>query len=337
MRSYRVLVVTNLWPHPADPSYGSFVQDQMESLRPLGVEYDVVFINGRESRWNYLRALGQVRWQLRAKRYDLIHAHFGLAGWVARCQKRVPVAVSFHGDDVLGKFDRDGRITLYGRLLRLSSFVLSRLVSANIVQSAEMQSRLGSDRAIVIPCGVDLALFQPFDRDEARRRLGLDLKRKLVLFAYNPAETRKRYDLLKAAVSRAREIVPELDILHVSGQPHNIMPLYMSAADMLVLPSMIEGSPVAVKEAMATNLPVITVNVGDAADLIGPTEGCYLVPRDVEAIAAKILEVSRRGARTRGREWIAQLSIENIAQQVLGVYSDVLKNKCSAQRAEQPG
>lgn len=102
MTSYRVLAVTNMWPHEADPSYGIFVKEQMDSLRPLGVEYDVVFVNGRESRWNYLRGIGQVRCQLREKQYDLIHAHFGLAGWVARFQFRVPLVIDFLGDDVLG-------------------------------------------------------------------------------------------------------------------------------------------------------------------------------------------------------------------------------------------
>ena len=114
MAYYSVLVVTNLWPTEADPSYGSFVKAQMESLRPLGVEFDVLFINGRESKWNYLRGVRQVRRQLRAKRYDLIHAHFGLSGWVARWQLRVPVVVSFMGDDVLGRPTRSGRITLAG-------------------------------------------------------------------------------------------------------------------------------------------------------------------------------------------------------------------------------
>src|SRR5271166_3479437 len=109
MASYKVLVVTNLWPTEADASYGSFVKAQMESLHPLGVEFDVLFINGRESRWNYLRGIPQVRRQLRAKRYDLIHAHFGLSGWMARWQSRVPLVVSFMGDDVLGRPDRNGR------------------------------------------------------------------------------------------------------------------------------------------------------------------------------------------------------------------------------------
>lgn len=329
MASYHVLVVTNLWPYDADPSYGSFVQEQMESLRPLGVTYDVLFINGRASHWNYLRGIVEMRRKLRGGSYDLIHAHFGLAGWVARCQIRIPIVVSFHGDDALGKFDRQGRITPYGRLLRFSSCLLARLVSAVIVQSAQMKIKLRLDRALVIPCGVDLNLFRPGNVAEARRKLGLDLARKFVLFPYNPAEIRKRYDLVEAAVVLARRQIPELEILHVRGKPHAAMPLYMNAADVLVLPSMIEGSPVAVKEALATNLPVIAVDVGDTRELIGATKGNYLVARDAEAIATKIVEVCRRGERSSGREGITRLSMENVARQIAGVYAEVMSEKPS--------
>lgn len=326
MASLRVLVVTNLWPSEADPGYGSFVKAQMESLRPLGVDYDVVFIDGRRSRWNYLRAIGELRRRLKQNRYDLIHAHFGLSGWVARCQWRVPVVVSFMGDDVLGRPRRSGRITLYGRFLQASSWILARLVAAVIVKSREMKARLGLDSAHVIPNGVDLNLFQPMDSAEARHALGLEAGKKFVLFPYDPAEVRKRYDLIEAAVSRARREIPELEILHVRGVPRERMPLYMNAADVLVLASLFEGSPNAVKEAMAVNLPVVTVDVGDTADLIGSTEGCYLVPRDAEAIAARIVEVCRRGTRTKGREWIARLSMESVAKQIVDLYQTVVEH-----------
>lgn len=115
----RTLVVTNMWPTEADPSYGSFVREQMESLRPLGVECDVLFINGRQSRANYLRAVVALHRKLRSQKYDLIHAHFGLSGCVARLQFRLPVVVTFHGDDLLGKRRRDGRLTLLGHFFRL--------------------------------------------------------------------------------------------------------------------------------------------------------------------------------------------------------------------------
>src|SRR5271157_2875426 len=134
MAGYHILIISNMWPHEADPSYGSFVQDQAEALRQYGVTYDVLFVNGRQSRWNYLRAIRELHRRLHGNRYDLIHAHFGLAGWVARCQLRLPVIVTFHGDDLLGKFDLKGRFTPYGLLLRVTSLILGRLVSVNIVQ-----------------------------------------------------------------------------------------------------------------------------------------------------------------------------------------------------------
>jgi glycosyltransferase involved in cell wall biosynthesis len=104
------------------------------------------------------------------------------------------------------------------------------------------------------------------------------------------------------------------------------MPLYMNAADVLILASQSEGSPNTVKEAMATNLPVIAVEVGDIAELIGQTEGCHLVSRDGEEMAAKIVEVCRKGTRTRGRERMARLSMENVARQIVQVYSNVARH-----------
>ena len=219
MASYSVLVVTNLWPTEADPSYGSFVKAQMESLRPLGVEFDVLFVNGRESKWNYLRGVRQVRRQLRAKRYDLIHAHFGLSGWVARWQFRVPVVVSFMGDDVLGRPTRSGRITLAGHFLRISGFILARLATSVIVKSRQMASKLRMPSAHIIPNGVDLNLFRPMEQAQARKVLGLDPGKKFVLFPYNPNEARKRFDLIQAAVSLAREQVPGLELLVARGLP----------------------------------------------------------------------------------------------------------------------
>jgi glycosyltransferase involved in cell wall biosynthesis len=325
LRRYRVLTVTNLWPTEVDPGWGTFVQAQMESLRPLGVEYDVLFMNGRESLANYVKAVFELQRRLAAKRYDLIHAHFGLSGLVARCQWRVPVVVSFLGDDVLGRFDRKGRKAFVGSMFQISSFVLARIVSAVIVKSAAMKRQLRLASAQVIPSGVNLQVFRPIDQAEARRALGLDGRPKYVLFPYDPAIAVKRFDLLQEAVTLAWRQVPQLEILQVLGVPRERMPLYFNAADVLVLLSYGEGSPNAVKEAMAVNLPVITVDVGDARELIGPTESCYLVSPRTDEIAARIVEVCRRGTRTCGREWIARYAEEKIAREVLEVYHTVAR------------
>ena len=329
-RSYRVLVVSNLWPTPSDPGFGSFVQAQMESLRTLGVDYEVLFIDGRASAWNYARAIHELRRRLATRRYDLIHAHFGLSGWVARSQRQVPVVVSFMGDDVLGRFGRQGRVTPVGRLFQISSYVLARRVAAVIVKSRPMKARLGLSSARVIPNGVNLELFRPMDRLEARRVLGLDAQRKYVLFPFDPAIANKRFDLVEAAVVLARPRVPGLEILAVTGVPRTRMPLYLNAADALVLASYSEGSPNVVKEAMAVNLPVISVDVGDVAELLGATEGCYLVAPRAPEIADRLVEVCRRGAPTRGREAMARYPEEEVARQVLAVYAGVVGGRAEA-------
>lgn len=326
-RHYKLLVVTNLWPTADDPGYGSFVQAQMESLQPLGVDYDVLFVNGRASVWNYVRGVFELRRRLALSRYDLIHAHFGLSGWVARLQRCVPVVVSFMGDDVLGRFGPSGRVTFAGWLFRLSSFLLARWVSAVIVKSERMKAKLGLKSAHVIPNGVDLKLFKPMDRAEGRRMLVLDPQANFVLFPFDPAIANKRFNLVEEAVLRARREIPSLEILKVTGAPLSRMPLYLNAADVLVLASYSEGSPNAVKEAMAVNLPVISVDVGDVVELIGQTEGCYLVASRAEDIAARLVEVCRRGTRTQGRERMTRYAEENVARDIVAVYDAVLRGR----------
>jgi len=213
-----------------------------------------------------------------------------------------------------------------GRFFQVASYLLAPLASAVIVQNREMRRVLRLDSAEVIPCGIDLELFRPMDYGEARRVAGLDPGKKYVLFAYNPKEQRKRFDLIEAAVAKAREQLPQLEILQVRRKPHSEMPLYMNAADVLVMASMIEGSPNAVKEAMATSLPVISVNVGDVVDLIYESDGNYIVPRDVDAMAAKIVEVCRRGERSRGRKRLIPYSMPATANRILEVYSRVTRS-----------
>ncbi len=326
MNSYHVLAVTNLWPYEGDPSYGCFVKAQMDSLRPLGVDYDLMFINGRESRWNYLGAYPEFWRRLRRNRYDLIHAHMTLSALVARWEISLPLVISFMGHDTSGVSGASDHVPLTGRFYRVSSYILARLASAVIVKTEDLKRHLGLDSAIVIPNGVDLDLFKPGDQAEARRTLGLDLRKKFVLFPYDPRNARKRFDVVEAAVTRARQAVPELEILPVFRVPQAQIPVYMNAADVMVLASQSEGSPNAVKEAMATNLPVVTVDVGDTAELIRQTEGCCLVRRDPEEIAERVVGVCRRGMRTRGRDRIQRLSMQNVAAQVVQVYSGVVRH-----------
>ena len=84
----RVLVCTNMWPSAARPTFGSFVQEQVDDLQRAGLEIDVLYIRGTESRANYARAAVHLRRRLVSRPYDLVHAHYGLTGAVALTQRR---------------------------------------------------------------------------------------------------------------------------------------------------------------------------------------------------------------------------------------------------------
>ena len=94
----RVLVVTNFSPDPEAPQRGQWVRDQVDEMRALGVDVELLtFPRGRQ---HYGPAMLRLRRLLRRERFDLVHAHYGLVGWCARLAGAKPLVVSFHGTDV---------------------------------------------------------------------------------------------------------------------------------------------------------------------------------------------------------------------------------------------
>jgi len=308
----RVLVVTNMYPQPDRPAFGVFVRDQVESLRRRGLEVDVLFIDGRRNRLNYLLAYPRLWWRLARRHYDIVHAHYIFSGLVALAQRRCPVVLTHHGPEVF--------MTWQALLCRL----FTRFFDAVIVVSDEMRRRLPFPAAYVVPCGVDMARFQPLPQREARQAAGLPLDRRLVLWAGEYFRPEKRWDLVQAAFSLLRSRYPDVELVLLSGRPHDLVPLYMNACDVLLLTSDAEGSPMVVKEAMACNLPIVSTAVGDVPEVIAGTEGCYLCSQEPEDIAAKLEMALRYGGRTRGRERVAHLELDRIAERVVAVYEAVL-------------
>lgn len=315
----RVLVVTNMYPVPDRPALGIFVKEQVESLRAQGLEVDVLFVDGPANKLNYLEGIFRFRRQIARHHYDLVHAHYVFSGIIALAQRGLPVVTTFHSGEVLeGSFQR----------------TLSRLVSAradlNIAVSAEVMQRLRG-RCCVIPCGVDLERFRPMDVGEARSRLNLPPDAKLVLFAA-AMRPEKRFDLVQAAFALVQRRLPDAQLVVVSNQPPELVPLYMNACDVLVLASRKEGSPQVVKEAMACNLPIVSTAVGDVPEVIAGTEGCYICTPEPQDIADKLVEALAFGRRTDGRKRVEDLSMERVAGRILEAYGQVLARRASLLR-----
>jgi len=325
----RVLVVTNLWPSPHRPAYGTFIRSQVESLVGVDVETEVLVIEGKRSRSAYADAVAEVRRRVRSGRFDVVHAHYGYSGWVALCQRRLPVVISFLGDDIQGTFLEDGKLHWKSRVIAAVNRRTARGAGAVIVKTEAMRRRLGMPGAHVIPNGVDLDLFRPLDRTQARQKLALPPDRTLVLFAGDPDVAVKRHPLALAAVEKlARK--RDIDLLVARGRPQEEMPLWFNAANALLLASRSEGSPNVVKEAMACNLPVVATDVGDVAWLLERSPGNRVVPATVEPesaladLLARALDDVVESGRTTGRDAMAELSLPAVARRIREVYTSVI-------------
>jgi glycosyltransferase involved in cell wall biosynthesis len=310
----RILFVTNRYPTPQTPGDSPCIAQQRAAIEKLGHIVDVLFIHSQKSWFRYLTAVGKLFWS--SRRYDVIHAHYGsFCGLVAGAQMSTPVIVTFRGSDVFHK-----------REYRLSRWAAWRAAQV-VVMSREMKERLGRQDAHVIPYGIDLEQFQPRPQAAARRALGLPENVPLVLFPYDPARTVKRFDLVRAAIDLAVADFPQIDVVAIDSKPYASIPDYMNACDALVLTSDSEGAPVAVREAMACNLPIVSVDVGDVRDVMGDTAGCHLVTREPHDIAAKIGAVIRSRSRTNGRTAMAQMSIDCSAAQVVRIYETLARTR----------
>jgi glycosyltransferase involved in cell wall biosynthesis len=334
-RPLRVLAVTNMYPTAENPTYGGFIETQMSAVARHGVHVEIEFINGRAADWHYLLGLARVNRLAHRGGFTVIHAHYGLCGFVCAFQS-LPLVVSFWGDDLLGTPGRHGSLTLKSRLIRRISFAAARRADAINCESEEMRLQLPDphirDLAHVIPNGVNTERFHPGDRAAARARLGLDQSERLVLFPNTPTERRKRIDLAEAGLALLARDGIAARLWVVQGVPPAEMPDYFRAADCLLLTSDWEGSANVVKEAISCDLPVVTVDAGDARRWVSLAPGCALVAREPASIAAGLRAVLGKFGCVDGSRVRRELGIEGTASALVELYSEAVRHRAMVQK-----
>jgi hypothetical protein len=175
-----------------------------------------------------------------------------------------------------------------------------------------------------------LQTFNPLPKDEARAQLGWDLDDRIVLFNAGSASKNKGFDLVNAAIEVAREIAGPISLQVLRGEvaPEK-MPVCMSAADCLVLASRREGSPNVVKEAMACNLPVAAVDVGDVAERLRNVTPSAVVARHHESLGRAIARIVVDGNRSNGREALADCQSQKVAERISAIYKEFSSHQSS--------
>ena len=334
MTALRVLVVTSEWPSEQHPHGAPFLVQNVNHMRAAGAEVEVFPFRGSKSPLNYLKAWLRLRRTHRLRDFDIVHCHFGQSGVVAwPCP--VPLVITFHGSDLQGVVGADGRYTRASGVLRKLSRFAARKATENIVVSRRLLAFLPPLRrpAHVIALGVDVERFGVVRRDEARKRLSLPQDARLILFAASPTNGVKRFELAQAAVEEfrrtetARGETAEIQLVTLSGQSHEVVPLYMNACDALLLTSRHEGSPTVVKEALMCNLPIVSVDVGDVRERLENLEGCTVCEATPAALAEGLRNATVPQRRLDARSKLAELDERQVVQRIFAVYQAAMATR----------
>lgn len=285
----------------------SFIVEQAEAVQQAGLEVDFFTIEGKG--WKgYLSNRPLLIKKIKEFKPNVIHAHYGLSGLLANTQRKVPVITTFHGSDI-----NDPEVFRFSKwAIRLSAWNI--FVSEKNIQVAKVKHKYS-----LIPCGVNTNLFKPIDKQVARNELGLKPDEKLVLFAGsfdNPVKN-------SALALQAINFLPEVRLLELKNYSREEVALLMNAVDVCLMTSLNEGSPQFIKEAMACNCPIVSVDVGDVKEQIEDVENCFITEARPEKIAEKIDTIfTNRSKRTNGREKLMKSGLEQsvVANQLIKIY-----------------
>ncbi len=392
----RVLVLSHMYPHALEPTFGLFVHNQ---VKELSRRCEVVVVSPTplsppvvrrwRTRWmryaskprytrlegievhypRYLNIPGErgfplsaflYRWAIRGLvvklkntfDFELIHAHAicpdGFAAtWLGRLVNTA-VVCTIHGAD----------INVYPHRTRLTRLVTEKAIkSVDVIISVSRELKANTlalarpQRDIqIISNGVDLCEFAPMDRAQARAKMGLPQDKKIFLYASRLDEAKGLSTLLLALKrvlrhndecllvlagegpyrSRLNEQVAELELegnVHFAGlRPHDEIPTWMSASNLVVLPSLNEGSPLPVYEALACGRPVIASQVGGIPELLVEEDyGLLVPPADPEALSDALLSGLRKEWDVkRIRRHGEQFSWAHVADRLIGVYDGAI-------------
>lgn len=315
---------------PGDGSGSSmiFVRRQIDSLRSAGVTAAEFYLPTRTSPAGLLRERHRLRQMLRDFAPHLVHAQYGtVTACFCLLSTRLPVVITFRNSD-LNPCPGISRVrSAVGRLL--SQFAVLG-ASAITCVSEQLRGRLWWRReaAQVIPSGVDLDVFYPRAKSEARAELGWRMDERVIVFNAGGDPLRKRLDLAQ----RAAEVTStSLDAVRLcvldGGTPPGSVPVYLNAADCLLVTSLFEGSPNIVKEAMACDLPVISVDVGDVRERLDGICPSAIVSPEPNEIARRLVEVLSRPVRSNGSTKVEEISTRAVAGRILKVYQAALRRK----------
>ncbi len=292
------------------------VKAQADSLIKQGIELSLFTIKGKGIK-GYLSNIRSLKKTIIQLKPDIVHAHYSLTAFVASLSSKKRIVVSLMGSDVKSS-------NKFKPLIRL---LAKYAWGAIIVKTEDMKKSIQLKNSVVIPNGVDLSVFKPMQKRECREQLSLDQNKTYVLFAADPLRPEKNFALPKETKKQLGQLDNEL--IWLKGVSQTEIPIWMNAADVVILSSLWEGSPNVIKEAMACNRPIVSTNVGDVEWLFGNEPGHFIAGFDVNDYTSKLklaIAYAKEQGTTQGRQRIMHIGLdsEKVAERIISIYNSII-------------
>ncbi|QHS23514.1 glycosyltransferase family 4 protein [Virgibacillus sp. MSP4-1] len=356
--SHRILVITNMYPSQVHPSFGIFIKNQVDALRLRGFDIDVIAVQDpRMGKFRVIRkyffwALKVAASLLNGKRYDLVHAHYivpsGLLGLLVKKIQGSRLIITSHGGDL----DKMAKIhplmeRLTGRILHQSDYIIA--VGEELKQKLVEHYRISTNKLEIINMGVNRKIFRPIDDKKAKDTLQLNYHYTHLLFVGNLIKAKGILELVEAfkqlkkkhnmlqlhLIGAAKEpdfmhhiealIQNEEDIFIYQPLKQKDIAIWMSAADLFILPSHMEGFGLVALEAMSCHTPVIGSDVGGLSYLLSNRTGLLIQPKNTLSLEKAMEDLLknenlREELITKGEQKAEQNSQDRLLDQLVYIY-----------------
>lgn len=301
----RILVVSQMWPGPADPDLGVFVSRLADALADRGNELEHAVLDHRGGgKRRHLELALRTRAAARRFQPDVVYAHFLVpTGLGAALASRAPLVVTAHGRDVRNVGWLPG-------IRAATRFVVRRAAAVVVVSDylrRELEAKVPEARGKteVVSSGVDLELFKHADQEAARARVGWSgpgpafLCVGSLIDRKNVVRLARAFDRLGAgrlAFVGDGPLRPQLEgrpgVRVVGRVPPDEVARWLAAADVVCQPSLIEPFGQALLEALASERSVVATRIGGPPEFVPPEAGVLVDPADEDALAAALREAA---------------------------------------------
>lgn len=317
MNTLKILVVTNMYPDENYPTRGIFVKEQIDLItrNDESISVDVEDISKGDSRKatsKYLLSSFGLLFKILKNKYDIIHVHYGLTSlpllFILPILKlsKFKFIITFHGSDILGP----------NYIVRQIARAAVKFFDLSICVSNEIFLSINTSNKIYLPCGVAPQFFQ-YDTKKNKFK-------KRIVFGSSPSRDVKNYPRFKFICELLRIDGYEFDVICLENLNRDEIKNILINSSCLLLTSKHEGSPQVVKESIACNTPVVSVDVGDVSVILDGLDNCVVsnIDKELDVALRRVLTLQKNyDYSVRASEYDGTL----IAKKLKSLYFKVIK------------